>query len=447
MHTTLRALAPLTFLLAPLAAGQTPDELVPRLEARLARAAENTAGLAATIAVGGESLVNAALGGREFDAPVAAPALQRALTALALMRKLGSEVGESGPFELDRPLSLYLADSLPEGATCTVRQLLAGTSGLAPYGALLTREDERGAEIATLVKRVRDAGLVAIPGHCFDPNESEELLLGLLTERLYGAPCSEVFTALASAAGLTGTGYLDAVPDATGDREDELDLERHPRPALAPFGEDRLYTTVNDLVQLVDSLAARGLLDEAPLRELLTPQPTFTSRGAATTTGFGLGVDLIQLGEYVGATVGGVCGDAAFHVVRYPSVELTIVIAANGADAPLAATARDLARIVLGLPPPGVQDLELDRDGSAPLVGTYQFGCDRLSLLRGEDGRLVLSWVNRPARRLLWQGGLDFVAADDPECRYAFRMAPDGLRAEALVMMEHGLRSEAVRIE
>jgi len=452
-----------TLLLAATAGGRhfqdsnDAGDLVPRLAARLERAAEWAVGLEALVAVGGEPLLHAALGKRERGAAVPAASMQRALTALALLRKVGGEVpavaegAGGGRFDLDQRLAALLPNAVPEGAACTVRQALAGTSGLAPYGALLTREEERGADAAALTARVREAGLVATPGRCFDPNESEELLLGLLVERLYGATCAEVFTALIGTAELAGTGYVDAAALALAVREDELDLERRERPALAPFGEDRLRTTVPDLARLVEALAGRDLLDEAALRALLTPQPAFTARGVATTTGYGLGVDLVRLGEHSGATVGGAVDGpevgAAFHVVRYPDVELTIVLAADGRGAPLAELGRDLARLVLGLPPPGVQDLELDAAAAGPLSGTYQFGCDRLKVARGEDGRLTLSWVNRPTRRLLWQGGLEFVAADDGECRYLFRMAPDGTRAEALILMEHGSRSEAVRTD
>ncbi|MEZ6013763.1 MAG: hypothetical protein R3F49_01500 [Planctomycetota bacterium] len=198
-----------------------------------------------------------------------------------------------------------------------------------------------------------------------------------------------------------------------------------------------------DLARLVRALADRELLGEALLTELLSP----TDLDHGGDSGFGLGVDLVRLGDFAGVTVGGGGPGGALHIVRYPEADLTLVLAATAADAPLADLGRALARRVLGLAPPGVQDLPLDAEEALRFAGGYQLGCDRLVVGMGAAGRMTLSIIERDLRQLLYQGDGRFVAADDDECVYQFVFRDGDERASALVLMEHGQRTEAVRLE
>jgi D-alanyl-D-alanine carboxypeptidase len=450
-------------LVAPLCAPyaeQEPD-LGARLTARIARATEPCIGLEVQIAVGADTLFHAAegagvaRGAREQGEALRAPQLLRAVTSLAVMRLLGTEIGGGGDsvgaqLELDRPIGVYLPTAKFEGEPVTVRHLLAGTSGLTAYDAELTREQRAGATVASLLDVIVASGLVATPGHCFDPNESEVLLLGALVEAATGKPLATALDSIFAAAGLESTGFLaedDAPTRVVGDATFELDLERLAAPTLFPFAEDRLCTTVPDVVRLVRAIADRTLIDEARLAEFLAPQRIAHVQGAGGSTGFGLGVDLVRLGTVGGVTLGGGGVGGALHVVRYPEGDLTLVLAATAPDAPLAELGRDLARLVLGIPPPGVQDLELPVADARRFAGGYLMGCNRLDVSRRDDGHLVLSAVDRPTRVLLFQGGVQFIAADCGECafEFIFRQGPE--RASVIVLSEHGLRSEAVRID
>lgn len=453
----------LPILLAPLCAlavHQEPD-LAAQLAARADRATEACVGLEVQLAVGADTLFHRASGQgvagdtRKEGEVLRAPQLLRALTSLAVLRMVGTEFGspEAGSgkrLELDQAIGVYLPAAKFDGAPVTVRHLLAGTSGVTAYGAELTHEQRASATVTALLDVIVASGLVATPGHCFDPNESEVLLLGALVVAATGEPLEATFGALFTAIGLEDTGFLaeaDAPPRVVADATLELDFERLAASSLAPFGEDRLCTTVPDLVRLVQAFAGRELLDEARLAEFLAPQRVEPARGAASSTGFGLGVDLVRLGAFGGVSVGGGGVGGALHVVRYPEADLTLVLAATAPDAPLADLGRDLARMVLGIPPPGVQDLELPAADARRLVGGYLIGCNRLDVTRRDDGHLVMTFIDRPNRVLLFQGGVRFVAADSGECAYEFLFRDGTERSSGIVMQEHGQRAEAVRID
>lgn len=448
-----------SLLAAPMRPASAVQEtnLDARLEARIARAVDACVGLEVRIDLGGETLLHLASGAgtdgkarRQGDL-LRAPALLRPLTSIAVLRLAAAASGESEtPFGLDRTVAKYVPAAALGEEPVTVRHLLAGTSGLAPYWPELSREARAGATKEALLAVVAAAGLVAAPGHCFDPNESELLLLGALVEAVTGEPLPAAIGALASAAGLERTGFLaedEAPARAAGDVTLELDFERLAAPPLFPFGEDRLCTTVPDLARLVRALAGRDLLDEASLEELLAPGRVEPARGAPSSTGFGLGIDLVRLATHDGATVGGGGPGGAMHVVRYPAPDLTIVLAATEPDAPLAELSRDLARLVLGVPAPGVQDLALSEADARRCIGGYLLGCNRIDVTRGEDGHLVLTPVDGRPRVLLHQGGHRFVAADCSECAVEFSFRDGDERASGLVLLEHGLRSEAVRVD
>jgi CubicO group peptidase (beta-lactamase class C family) len=452
-------LALLPFLVAPLfvvAPGQEPD-LAAQLAARVARATEPCLGVEVQINLGADVLQHSASGmgvagaARETDDLLRAPQLLRALTSLAVLRLVGTELpGGETKLDLDRAIGVFVPAAKFDGEPVTVRHLLAGTSGVAPYDAELNHEQRATASTKSLIDVVVASGLVSAPGHCFDPNESEVLLLGALVEAMTQKPLAAALGELFEAAGLESTAFLsedEAPARVAGDVTFELDLDRLAAPALYPFGEDRLCTTVPDLVRLVRAIAGRELLDEATLAAFLTPQHVHAANGPATTTGFGLGVDLVRLGDFGGVTVGGGGVGGSLHVVRYPDADLTLVLAATSPDAPIAELGRDLARLVLGIPPPGVQDLELPAAQARRFVGGYLLGCNRLDLTRRDDGHLLLSTVDGPSRVLLYQGGVEFIVADCGECQFEFLFRDGEERASGVVLSEHGLRSEAVRID
>ncbi|MEZ6013764.1 MAG: serine hydrolase [Planctomycetota bacterium] len=255
-------------------AAQEPD-LVAGLEARIERAVSAPeapcVGLEVLIWVGGEPLVHVARGVSLTGAPRAegdtwrAPALARALTSVATLRLIGTRmvpvaagvpptaaagaaggaaaIEASGPaaaveVRLDAPIGTYLTDAQFGADTVTVRALLGGTSGVAPYGDVLTREQRAGAGVPELFDVVVAHGLVAPPGHCFDPNESEELLLGALVEAATGASLADAFGGLCEAASLGGTHVADdgdCPARGPASPSMEIDFSRRPVAGLYPL--------------------------------------------------------------------------------------------------------------------------------------------------------------------------------------------------------------------
>jgi len=437
----------------PRPATQETQDLEARLDACLVAASKTLGGLEVELSIGSDTLLHRALGAgidgkaRRVGARLRAPVALRALVSIALLKRLGvAGAGEVPPLDLDRPIAAFLPAITFEGDQPSLRQVLAGTSGLTPYGDVLTRAQRSGSSADELLAIVAAEGLVAGPGRCFDPNESEILLLCRLLEVHSGAPLEDALGALFAEAGLAATGFVaeaDAPPRVQGEATLELDLVSRPTPALWPFGEDRLCTTVPDLARLAQLLAGRELLPEGTLAELIISQRV----ELGGTTGFGLGLDLVQLGGLQGVTLGGGGIGGALHVVRYPERDLTLVLAATRADAPLAELARDLASLVFDVKPAGVQDLPLPPALAQRLVGAYQVGCDLLTVRLDSEGRLGLNWMDRSDRTLLYQGEARFVAAENADTVVEFRLEADDPRARSLVLSEHGQRIEAVRID
>ena len=129
----------------------------------------------------------------------------------------------------------------------------------------------------------------------------------------------------------------------------------------------------------------------------------------------------------------------------YPAFDLSIVLIAEGGDAPLANLERRLARLVLELESPDAQDLELSAEERALYLGDYYMGCTRHSIVEGPDGHLRALTPEPGERVLLAQGQHVFMARDDPEVRYRFEVGKE--RATAFVLEEHGTQSRAVRID
>lgn len=433
---------------APLLAAPPPgaQDVAEALAARARRAAAEVGGVEALVLLGADPLWHGAFAAdpartRPVGEAFRAPDLLRPALTLAVLRLVGREAPEGGAVGLDRPLGAYVAAAKPLGDGVTLRRLLAGTSGVAPYEASLDREQRATATVDALVAHVASEGLVTTPGTCFDPNESEVLLLGALVEAVTGAKVDAALSALFSAAGLEATAFR-AEGDAPEPREaaarrgDEL-----PRP-VAPFGEDRLCTTVPDLARLARAVAARVVLDEEGVGALLAPE-RLTS---GASTGAGLGVELVRLGELGGVSLGG-ARERAWRVARYPDADLTLVVLAGEPDADLGELTRGLARAALGLAPPGVQDLALEPSVAQRFVGEYLMGCDRVTVAQGSGGRLVLQVADRTERVLLFQGGTRFVARGDEEVQVDFRWRAGEERASGLVVREHGLWNEAVRVQ
>ena len=451
MHSALAAVALLTcpfpcFL--PAGRQDPAPTLVERLAARLTLEARQVEGLSAAVAIGddlllceGRGYAAAASGGRATGRDRwRAGALYPTLAALALLR-----LADEGRLSLEDPLERHLALSLAEGEPIEVGHLLAHTSGLASYTAWQeVGNEDTPVEPAAVLGWLATQPLESHPGHCFAWSNTNALLAALLVETLSGESlATHLERTLFAPLDLEATGFeCERVPlreavHASYEAAGELIDDGH---ALLPFEAERLCTSAPDLVRLVRGLASRELIDEAGWRALLRP----VRGNGGEEAPWSLGVSLVRLDGYAGFAFGGGFGGARAHVAHYPALDLTIAVLAAGAEAPVVDIERRLARLVLDLPEPGIQDLPISPEDVGACVGDYYLGCMRL-VIYPSAGSLWMGAPGEPDVRLRSQGRQAFVRDDDPEVRLRFVL--EGERAHALVITAHGSQSVARRLD
>lgn len=450
---TTAALLSLTALLASGAprqdAADVSDALTTHLKGEIKRSMEegNLEGMVVVISVGDQVLLQEGRGrlpgGRiaEPDQPVRAQVLVEPLTAIAALQLVGE-----GKLSLDQSVHSVLEDLKWEEGEVTVQQLLGQTSGLIGWDAALPPHERAGATTASLLELVKGQGLESTPGTCFSYSESNALVLGAMIEAVTGKPLHKVITAkILEAAELESTGFgLDGVPPtvegSVGTREIGGDLIAVPE-GVHPFQEDDFCASALDLLRLRLALSDGTLLGEAELEAFTGPRRL----ADGTPTGYGLGVNQTLVGDHAGISLGGTAEGMSMHMAYYPDPDITVIVMAAAEEAPVGAIERNLTRLVLDLPLPGIQDLELEPSEAASCVGRYQVGCTTLVVALNRQGHLTLTSADRPTDKLLYQGRHRFVSASDPELTLEFVVEEGAKLAGRMILEEHGRISEAVR--
>ncbi len=355
---------------------------------------------------------------------------------------------EAGTLELDAPIGDVLEGLSWEGGQVTLHHLLSHTSGLIGWSAALPAADRARATTQSLLAVVKEQGLQSNPGECFEYSDANALLLGAAIEAVSEKSLSELITErILGPAGVESSGFdiEDAPPKeayAGGSREISGVLVTSPEGVHA-FGEDNFCASAMDLFRIRGALVDQRLLGEAQLNAMLEPARLVDG----TDTGFGYGVNLPSLTDMRGLSVGGSAEGTTVHMAYYPEPEVTVVVLVAAESAPIVALGRDLTRIVLGLPLPGVQNLELTADETKRFVGRYQIGCTTYVVARPEvSGQLTIATAERPTDVLLYQGDGRFVTERDPDVRVEFLVEKGDDVAARMTLVDHGRRSDAVRI-
>jgi CubicO group peptidase (beta-lactamase class C family) len=393
----LMPLAALALLLAPaVLAGQSPSPLRV-FERELAEdvAADAVGSVAAAVFEGDSIVWEGAFGWRDSDdrSPAMPSTIYRAgsitktVTALVLLRLV-----ESGDVGLDDPVVRYLpeirrleggrARTTPwtdsqrahPATRITLRQLASHTAGLeresgeAVHGRGRFRDWKR-----KTIRAIPDTRLSSPPGERYLYSNVGYALLGMALERAAGRP----FEILVDSLVLRPLGMTSARFVLRGDDYDRLAAGyvnlpgRDPDPRV-PRGEHRgrgyrvpgggLYATAGDLARLGMALTgAIPLVPDSLRRGMLTgaepePAPVAGSDGSAGAPGggpdrgvdYGLGVQLIELGDVALAGHSGTVPGYAAYLLTDPERRTGVVIlrSYNRGATNLGAAA---TRVILGL--------------------------------------------------------------------------------------------------
>jgi CubicO group peptidase (beta-lactamase class C family) len=412
------------------------------------------AGLSVAVALGPETVLVDGFGFADLEhmAPASADTLYRIgsltqqFTAVAILQLV-----EDGRLSLDDPLSKFFADWPAHAAGVSVRQLLTHTSGIPSYtGFGLQFGDDfcQGLEREDIVALFRDRPLDFEPGTGFSYSASGYYLLGLILEEVSGQGYTDyVIAQLFEPLEMERTVYCydDALLVGRASGYQEVAGELHndaPFSMLHPFAAGALCSTAGDLLRW-----QRGLLDGIPIRreswELLTA-PARLKDG--TELPFGLGLCIEHLAGHRAISHGGGINGFRSHLAWYADLDLTIVVLANGEDAPVDHLERAIARAALGLDPEPVRDLLLSAEEKAVYTGGYQIGSTRIDILdRGP--RLALCSATEPELELRAQGAHVFVSAGRPDTRVTFLVQDGEAQAWAFLLEQGGFQQLARRLD
>lgn len=353
----------------------------------------------------------------------------KSFTSLAI-----AQLAAAGKVDLDAPVGSYVRSLKGPIASVPVRRLMDHTSGIVNYTELdeFPRGTRREFTREEMMKFFADKPLLFKPGEAFHYTNSGTFLLGVIIEEVSGLSYADylrqnVFAPL----GLTRTYYGDLAPIIPGRARGYVVTREGVANApnlspTIPFSAGALLSTVQDLQKYIDGVHHLKKFDSAITDILYTQQPL----ASGVKNQYALGALVIRdwLGHKKIAHAGDIDGFSAY-IAYYPDDDLSIVVAANARNlaTPPFAVEQKLARAVFGAPDPSPL---ADKAGLPPLdqwvgeyrVGPFQFGPDRVSIIK-QDDLLVLVYgagENAPKIPLLRTSESTFIAAHDSEMAFAF---------------------------
>ena len=443
---------------------QTPGraKLVMQIDSLATAALRNgpVAGLSIGVVKGRDTIVMKGYGlaDVENDVPATAETVYRIgsitkqFTSAAMMQLV-----EQGKVSLDDEITKYFPNFPTHGQRILVRHLMNHTSGIPSYtdvGVRFGRVMTLDLPHDSLLAMVQNDSLMFAPGSGFYYNNTGYYMLGMLIEKVTGQRYGDYLAQhLFEPLGLRSTRYCSTAP-LIKHRSQGYAVERGALVNASyinmdlPFAAGSLCSTVGDMVKWENALFGGKVVSAGSLAQMTTPAKLTSNR--PMPYGFGLAPD--TLGSHRAIGHGGGINGFISQEEYFPDDSLTVVVLANTAPAPSAGLARDVARLVLGLPrqgpPPLPNDIALDSAQRARYVGQYALQAPDASRsparVLEEGGHLVLE--ARGQRGQLVPVGPDvFQLKGQPGMRVRFTVA-NGKATEFL--LDAGMRPlAAVRVD
>lgn len=406
--------------------------------ARLALERGPIAGLSIAVMQEGDLVVSKGYGFADLENAVAASettiyniaSVTKLLTATAVMNLVDSRV-----LNLDDDLTTLLPafPNPAQGRRITLRHLLSHTSGLRDYeDADTERWTTEGTPLtpAFVLDFLRHRPLDFNPGSAFSYSNSGFYLLGLIVEHATGQDFGAYVRArVTRPLGLTDTFYCDEAlhPERMADGY-EIDGNRmvpgRLYTAAGIIGDGGMCSTVGDLVRLPRALRSGRMLSEIVLDEMT--KPTTISSGGSVDYGLGT-----RLGRLDGHRLWGHTGGMGTYwavLADYPDDAVTIAVLVNtdGAAEDALTIEGRIARAVIGLDEPRLQDIALSTEDIGRFSGLYTDGATTVRLYE-EGGRFLRAVQNsdRDPRALVHQGHAHFGWSEFPMDRLVVHVKGD----------------------
>ncbi len=334
---------------------------------------------------------------------------------------------ERGKLSLDTELGTLLPDYPTHGRTITVERLLNHTSGIKGYTEMpsfweTARLDLSQEEMMSLFGA---EPFEFAPGEKYQYNNSAYYLLGVIIEKLSGQSYTDFLKVnIFEPLGLDETHYLDNDPIVPRRAEgyevkDGALVNDDPLSMRLPYAAGSLGSSVHDLLRWQKALVSHQLLSAESFEKMTTPGRL--SNGDRLTYGYGVGV--AHLDDHLKVTHGGGINGFRAHLSYYPHDEVTVAVLTNTGSANPSVIESAIARVVLGLESPSVDEIPLSEAALGVYVGVYHPGRSPIEV-RLEDGALRLG-----GQTLRPTGEHAFTSAEDPDARVTFTVE-DGKAVE-----------------
>jgi CubicO group peptidase (beta-lactamase class C family) len=351
--------------------------LTPRLNKLLdAWKEKNAPGMAATLVRNGRIEYRRVFGFADLgartpitpDTQFLLASLTKQFTAMAIMI-----LAERHKLQFDDTLAKFCPEFPAYARTITIRNLLNHTAGLTQYDDILgVKLDENyfrssksppaaheltSAEVLQLLSRQEK--LRFTPGDKFEYSDSAYVVLGQIVERLTGERYAEflketIFDPLGMHDTLVVDERKQKVPRlALGyAKRDGKWRDVTYSPENTVYGEDGIYSTINDLYKWDQALSTERLVSPATLEMAFAPGHTNDGKEIRTDvlthlSSYGFGWFVSELhGEKVVEHSGGWSGYAT-HILRVPSRQITAIVLTNSSNGDVPDIAEQMAEIAM----------------------------------------------------------------------------------------------------
>jgi len=331
-------------------------------------------------------------------------------TAMAIMM-----LAERGNLRYENPLSKFFPEFPPYARKITIRHLLNHMAGFPEYDDLflesgkLDKDYPRSAKTkpSNFEPTAKDAlailAQVKAPrfaaGEKWEYSNSGYVILAQIVEKVSGQSFSQflrqnIFTPLGMKRSLlydeTRPKIQNVATSYTLKDGVYKDIDYTPQNAI--YGEDNIYTTVEDMYKWDQALYTEKLVKAATLKEAFTPGKL--NDGEITEYGFGW-----RLRKFLGLNTvahGGSWVGFRTHILRFPDQHFTVVVLANLAELGVDDYAGKISKIYLGAKMTLPVAIQLAPEAMLKYVGKYEIKPGFIAEISLEKNDL---WIRTPDGR------------------------------------------------
>lgn len=340
--------------------------------------------------------------------------ITKQFTAMCIMM-----LAERGKLSYDDPLSKFFPEFPDYAQHITVRNLLNHTGGFPEYDELFLNSGMIDKDWPRSAKTKRSAfeptakdalkilkqqkSLQFAPGEKWEYSNSGYVILAQIVEKASGERFRDflrqnIFQPLGMKRSLL---YDETRPKvervATSYHLSDgvyHDIDYAPQNAV--YGEDNIYTTIEDMFKWDQALYTNKLVGESTLRQAFTPGRT--NDGKPTGYGFGWSLD-----NYLGLTRishGGSWLGFRNFIARFPDQHFSVIVLSNLAEFPTEKIANEIVGVYLGSELKHPVAIQLTEKELQAYAGKYEFRPGLAITLTVENGVLTTHFPGRDSNKL-----------------------------------------------